>query len=380
MEDVLVVGAGPAGAVAATVLARAGAKVLLVDRARFPRPKLCGDTVNPGTLAILRRLGLASTIDNSGLVIDGMIVTGEGGISVEGRYPRGLSGRALSRAELDAALLQNAIRAGARFESQVVVRSALVGTAGGCPIVEGVALGSTATIRSRVTIAADGRHSTLAFGLGLARHPRRPRRWAIGGYFEQVRGLSSCGEMHVRAGRYLGIAPMADGRANVCLVTPSGRGDANLREPAMLLRRELAGDPLLRDRMADARLVAPPVVLGPLATDVVARPPDGLILAGDAGGFVDPMTGDGLRFAIRGGELAAEAALRALESGWVGVQTRLDRRRRQEFSGKWRFNRALRALVGSPVAVRSAAMSARFAPALVRSLIARAGDCDLCVE
>jgi flavin-dependent dehydrogenase len=380
MDDVLVVGAGPAGAVAATILARAGAKVLLVDRATFPRPKLCGDTINPGTLAILRRLTLASTIETSSLVIDGMIVTGEGGISVEGRYPRGLSGRAVSRADLDTALLQDAIRAGARFEPQVVVRSAVVTAVRGRPVVEGVLAGSSGTIRSRVTIAADGRHSTLAFALGLARHPRRPRRWAIGGYFEQVQGLSSCGEMHVRAGRYVGIAPMAGGRANVCLVTPSRAGDSDLRDPTMLLRRELGRDPLLRDRTADVRLVAPPVVLGPLATDVVAEPPDGLILAGDAAGFVDPMTGDGLRFAVRGGELAAEAALGALESGWTGVHRRLDRRRRQEFSRKWRFNRALRALVGSPVAVRSAAMSARFAPAVVRSIIARAGDCDLCIE
>ena len=67
MLDVLIVGAGPAGAVAATVLARAGARVRIVDRATFPRDKLCGDTVNPGTLALLRRLGLAAAIDARGL-------------------------------------------------------------------------------------------------------------------------------------------------------------------------------------------------------------------------------------------------------------------------------------------------------------------------
>src|ERR1700758_904172 len=90
MIDVLIVGAGPAGSVAATVLARAGARVRLVDRAAFPREKLCGDTLNPGTLALLRRLGMAEEAERLGLRVDGMRVTGEGGVSVEGRYPAGL--------------------------------------------------------------------------------------------------------------------------------------------------------------------------------------------------------------------------------------------------------------------------------------------------
>ena len=137
---------------------------------------------------------------------------------------------------------------------------------------------------ARVTIAADGRHSTLAFGLGLARHPARPRRWAIGAYYENfmptggrtgadigVRPLSAFGEMHVRKGRYIGVAPVPGGLTNVCLVRPSGPGDHALADPAALLTRELARDPMLRDRFADARLVAPPVVLGPLAVDAPAR-------------------------------------------------------------------------------------------------------------
>ena len=101
-----------------------------------------------------------------------------------------------------------------------------------------------------------------------------------------------------------------------------------------------------------------------------AAPPDGLLLAGDAAGFVDPMTGDGLRFAVRGGELAAAAALEALEHGWDGVQARLARARRREFSAKWRFNRALRRLVGSPAAVHLATWGARIVPSVVRSVIA----------
>ncbi len=124
-------------------------------------------------------------------------------------------------------------------------------------------------------------------------------------------------------------------------------------------------------------MVSPPVVLGPLAVDASAGAFDGLFLAGDAAGFIDPMTGDGLRFAIRGGELAADAALRVLAQGWKGAHAALARARADAFRGKWRFNRALRALVGSPRAVSAAAAGARLAPGILRAVIARAGDCHL---
>src|SRR6476661_1949227 len=91
MIDVLIAGAGPAGSIAATVLARAGARVLVLDRATFPRPKLCGDTLNPGALAVLQRLGLACATGAS-IPLAGMIVTGEGGVRVVGAYEH-VSGR-----------------------------------------------------------------------------------------------------------------------------------------------------------------------------------------------------------------------------------------------------------------------------------------------
>src|SRR5262245_10130458 len=97
MHDVLIVGAGPAGAIAGLVAARAGARVRIVDRAVFPRDKLCGDTVNPGTLGMLRRLGVAGEIERRGRPVAGMVLTGERGVTIEGRYPAGVSGRAIVR-------------------------------------------------------------------------------------------------------------------------------------------------------------------------------------------------------------------------------------------------------------------------------------------
>jgi flavin-dependent dehydrogenase len=434
MLDCLIVGAGPAGTIAALVLARAGARVCLVDRAAFPRDKLCGDTVNPGTLTLLRHLGLASDIESRGLPVAGMRVTGADGTIVEGRYPSPLSGRAMRRRELDALLVTNAVGAGCEFEPQVAVSGAEIDYTGQHPKVIGVRVGperSSRVLRARVIIAADGRRSTLAFGLGLARHAACPRRWAIGGYFEtranpfavqsasnqtsnpaligpqsecartslgpgsefdanegpsrlrpdSVPGpslsLGSIGEMHIRPGRYIGVASVPGGLTNVCLVKPSFPGDGDLRDPAARLTRELAADTMLRDRFAGARLVAPPVVLGPLAVEVSSRQIEGLLLAGDAAGFVDPMTGDGLRFAVQGGELAGMAALDALQNGWLGVHARLAAQRRRAFAAKQRLNRALRAVVGSPAAVSVATTAARVMPGALRAVIIRAGDCDL---
>ncbi len=410
MLDVLIVGAGPAGAVAGLVLARAGARVRLVDRVAFPRDKLCGDTVNPGTLARLRRLGVAGHIEARGVAVAGMRVTGHHGIVVEGRYPEGLFGRAVVRRDLDSILLEHAIGAGCEFTPAVAVREAVVEDVRGVSTVTGVRIGSGRTareLRARVIIAADGRRSTLAFGLGLARHPDRPRRWAVGAYLEapsplrpesvpppsplrpgSVPGPSplrpACvpvfGEMHIRRGSYTGVAPLGGGITNICIVKPSGPADGDLHDPAAFLFRELAADPMLRDRFAGLRLVAPPVVLGPLAVDVSPHQLDGLVLAGDAAGFLDPMTGDGLRFAVEGGELAAVAALDALQGGWREVHARLAARRRHAFAAKHSFNRVLRRLVASPGAIGAATVAARLAPAVLRAMIRHAGDCDLAVR
>ncbi len=205
--DVLVVGAGPAGSVAATLLARAGVRVRLVDRATFPRFKLCGDTLNPGGLALLRRLGLL-TGDAGGLRVRGMTVTWHGSAlraapapagkatAITGIYPDNLYGLAISRSRLDHALLDQAVAAGACFEPGVVVSDALLETRDDRSAVVGVRIaspGPARELRAGVTIAADGRRSRLAFGLGLSRHPPRPRRWAIGAYMHGVSGSASAG-------------------------------------------------------------------------------------------------------------------------------------------------------------------------------------------
>ncbi len=123
MLDLLIVGAGPAGAIAGIVLARAGARVRLIDRSTFPRDKLCGDTINPGTLARAatarrRRRDRARRAARS----TGWCVTGERGVGDRGAVSRRVDGRAILRRDLDWLLLQEAVAAACQFEPGVAVR------------------------------------------------------------------------------------------------------------------------------------------------------------------------------------------------------------------------------------------------------------------
>ena len=367
MVDVLIAGAGPAGSIAAIRLARAGARVLLVDRARFPRDKLCGDTLNPGALRLLDRAGLRGRVEAVSRPLEGMLITGNGGVHVRGTYGPGLFARALTRRVLDQLLVDAAIAAGAQFQDGVRVDGPLMDDSGGQATVRGAVLCRTGgagaarlRVPARMTIAADGRRSALAFALGLASHPPAPRRWAVGAYFEGIAGLDTVGEMHVRGPHYIGVAPIGDaGLANVCLVTPAREGFA---------------DPVLGPRAGNARRVTAPAILGPLAVDARAAGVPGLLLAGDAAGFVDPMTGDGLRFAMRGAELAADAALAVLEDPGIDAATLLAEARARAFGTKYGVNRLLRRLVGTPRRVSVMAISARVAPGILRQMIRYAGD------
>jgi menaquinone-9 beta-reductase len=377
--DAVVVGAGPAGSVAALVLAQAGVRVRLIDRATFPRDKLCGDTLNPGSLSILDRLhptgSVADVIRARSLPISGMTVTGPGA-RVSADYPDGLSGASLTRRHLDQILLDAATSAGVCFEPDVSVTGPLIED----ERVAGVRLASrqpNCSLRARIVIAADGRGSRVAAGVKLSSYAREPRRWAFGAYFTGVTQMTARGEMHIRPDGYIGIAPLPDGVTNVSVVRDERRGlHATRAEQQALVRCAVASNPELRDRFDKATQVSPVTVLGPLAVDALGAGCPGLLLAGDAAGFVDPMTGDGLRFALRGGELAAQAALSELASGQPEFRS-LDMMRRREFSTKWRVNRALRLIVGSPRALDLAAIISKRWSTPVEYLIGVAGDVQL---
>jgi flavin-dependent dehydrogenase len=388
MDDVVIAGAGPAGALAATILSRAGLRVRIFERAKFPRHKLCGDTLNPGAIAVLsRHLDVATLIEQSD-PIHGMQLSGPGGVRVRGEYGGGVAGRAITRAVLDRWLLDRAIDAGAQLDEEVAIRDVAMadGRIGG--VVTDGRDGRRLMHPARMVIAADGRRSAIAIGRGLSRQPQHPRRWAIGAYYTGVTGGTSLGEMHVRRGHYIGVAPLPGGLTNACLVVPhapsrrrydetNDRGESPLARPADALDQHLRADPELADRFATARAVTPAVMLGPMAVDATAAGEPGLLLAGDAAGFIDPMTGDGMRFALLGAELAAAVVQETLSGAIPIVRAHLElaARRQSAFQMKWRFNRALRSLVASPASVNAAAVTAKLLPSMFAQMIRYAGDC-----
>lgn len=375
-DDVAIVGAGPAGALAALVLARQGARVRVLDRARFPRAKLCGDSLNPGALAVLGHYVDLAGLAALGQPVRGMRLSGPGGVAVHGRYPDGIAGLSITRARLDAWLVNEACRAGAVFDDGVAVRTVAVNADGATGLVVGTP-GGDRHHPARVVIGADGRGSVVARQFGLAHAPAQPRRWALGTYAEGVTGVDpACGEMHVRAGSYLGIAPVLGGLTNVCLVVPYARAQRAVRAPWDAILAAAIADPMLAPRFTHATPASAPLVLGPMAVDVVTPGSSGVLLAGDAAGFIDPITGDGMRLALQGGVFAAGVTSDVLAG-------RLDRtaavrvlteRRQAAFGAKWRFNRSLRALVGLDPALRAATLAARAWTAPFEAIVRYAAD------
>ena len=389
MDDVAVVGAGPAGAMAAAILAKAGLRVSVFDRARFPRHKLCGDTLNPGALEVVRRHADVTSLIANSAPIDGMLLTGPGGVSVRGHYGNGATGRSITRKVLDQWLIERAVAAGANLHEEIAIRDVAVADGRVAGVITNGRTGQAVNHPARMVIAADGRRSAIAIGRHLSRQPHRPRRWAVGAYFADVAGVTTLGEMHVRRGHYIGVAAVPGGLTNACVVVPqpawrrrfgerSARKDQPLALPAEVLDRYLRADPELSARFANARAVEPPIMLGPMAVDTTAAGEPGLLLAGDAAGFIDPMTGDGLRFALMGAELAAGIVKEVFEGSLPIDRAHLElaARRRRAFHSKWRFNRALRSLVSSPSSVTAAAMTAKVWPSLFGRIIRYAGDCD----
>ena len=357
IRDAVVVGAGPAGATTALLLARAGASVLLLDRARFPRDNPCSEYLSPATTDVLERLGgeiLGAVERATHARLYGMKVVAPGGAAMVGRFRGGSRpySLALPRTSFDAILLAAAARAGVEVREGVTVED-LVSDGG---IISGVVgrsgNGKRETYGSRIVVGADGLRSVVARRLGLVRYSP-PRRFAFTAHVADVGGVDELGELHVSDRGYVGLGPVGAGITTVALVLPLSVVRGSGRDYRSEFVAELNRFPGLAGRFDARRLVREVLTTGPFAqwARVAALP--GALLVGDAADFFDPFTGQGIHTALRGAELVAESLIPGLtdpgrKPGVRGVSRVYASARRREFAGKWLLERLIGLGVGSP--------------------------------
>lgn len=389
IEDAVVVGAGPAGSAAAAELARRGVGVALLDARAFPRSKPCGDCVSPGALPLLGRLGAAERVRALRPArLGGWRVRTPGGKWFGGRFLPGRGtgpsiGWSLPREELDAAILEAAVSAGAEFRPGIRA----VGLLRDGPRVSGVRArdgdGRAMEIPARVVIGADGLRSTVARRLGPVRRGARdrlalvvrlraPRPPGENGTGPRGTGATaSAGQMRLGRDGCLGLAPVGDGRWNACLVVPRAEARAVSRDRWGYFRRRIAGYGA-GEWLAEADPAAEMEITGPFEVSPRRRAAPGVLLAGDAAGYFDPLTGQGIHRALVSGRLAG------------GTAAEIVRRPRREGAALVAYRRRLREATGPCLALQRWIDRAVTRPALIerlgRLLSARPGLASLLFE
>ena len=364
--DVIIVGGGPAGASTAFALARAGANVLLVDREKFPRDKPCAEYLSPQASRVLNDMGVLAEIESRGPAhLAGMMVRAPSGRDLRGDFVgthgyRGFRDRGLAirRRVLDAVLLDAARGAGVRVVEGTRVSDVLRDRRGRVCGVVASSEGKVRELNAPLVIGADGLRTVVGRRLGLVRSGRFPRRIALVSHWRGVADIGEHGEMHVERDGYVGLAPVDGGLVNVAIVVPASRARDVGGDRARYVSAWLARRPHLAPRFTRATRVSPVVATGPFNVRARRAWTAGAMLVGDAADFFDPFTGEGIYAALRGGELAAAAALRALDSPGSDDPLRdYERARHAEFGGKWRVERLVGMAVSFPALIERAALA-----------------------
>ncbi len=322
--DAIIVGGGPGGSTAASFLGKAGKKVLLLEKARFPRDKTCGDAISGKTMGVLRELGLVSEVEKAPhSVITGVIFSSPNGKNVQIPFPsrddRSAPGFCCRREIFDDILFQNAKKYAETLERHLVTEVIQE---------KGFVVGVKATdldtqqqkeFRAKVVVGADGAQSVVASKLGRMDTPDDHNCTALRVYYKGVKGLSSNIELHFVDGilpGYFWVFPLEDGIANVgigMITKEMKSGKVNLRQ---VTQDAITKHPLFLKRFEGASPI------GPLAGWILPfgshhRKPygNGFLLVGDAASLVDPFTGEGMGNAMTSGMFAARAIAEALEKG-----------------------------------------------------------------
>jgi geranylgeranyl reductase family protein len=314
MFDVAIVGSGPAGATCATFCARAGLRTLLLEREKFPREKVCGDCLNPSCTPVLERLGIASRVrELPHAKLRWVDFVAIGGRRVSVALPNDAE-IAIKRSVLDQLLMQCAVQAGAEVRDGVTVSTI---TRGESWSIDGE--------RARVLVAADGRNSTVARLLGLL--PRiEKERVALQTHLPLPLDFAERVVLQLLPEGYSGQAPVGGGELNLCLVG----------KPRSIPRLKLWAEKNFGlTANHEWRSITP------LRRAPIVPAHDRLLLVGDAARVVEPFTGEGIYYALRSGELAAQAII-------ADSPQQYPRHHEQLYRGRLWINRLARTAVSAP--------------------------------
>jgi len=303
IHDVVVVGGGPAGLAAAIGAAKQGLSVVLLEREALPRDKACGEGVMPPGVAVLERLGVMGRIPPSETSpIRGVRYVQEDGRVLEGRLP-GAGGLGIRRTALSRALLEQAVAVGVDVRAKTAVRAH-------CRESESVAVETDGGIlRARILVAADGLHSPLRRAEGLDASVRGPRRFGLRQHFARAPWTDFV-EVHLSDGAEAYVTPCGPARVGVAYLWSDGTVDRRAGLPHLLERF-----PRLRGRLRGVPADSESRGAGPFRQKARAWVRDRFVLLGDAAGYVDAITGEGVSIALVSAEALASCLPETARAG-----------------------------------------------------------------